>query len=804
MDRVPSIQEETEPSESSSPSNTSSSGSSSSSSATPLPAGSDTRQSAAVVEANRESLTHKQQRKQQQQQNKNSIADPAADDEHMMEQREQRGVGSSSDHLIQRVTPGHPSSSSSSAVTIMEPSSEQKEPKTQSASSPSSPSSLFEMESEKLEFIDSDEEDHSIQEEYTLSGLRVLKSDEMNVQPTESVSVIADPDPNSVQSMVDQLMMSSFSFLPSPSPSSSAIKKEDQKVLKSSLKDDDDDPESRKNTIIKEENNGSWIRETSREDNPDENHPANNPTRNHEKRSTPSSLNSSSSSSSSSGSESFPPPPQEFMTPHDYDYYYQTSETSDNFLDNYDSGSSSDEKNFPPFDPSPVMIEKHILDAGSGVKCQSTPSSRPAKGRAPDPPSGAPSIMSNLNDQQQLIQDDNQNMRQRSASFSEGQMHPCCCHASQEESDHHQHSDHPPKSQTPQPPGHPSSHLHYYHTCPSNMQKAPPKIRFLQMGYNTNLRKPPENWIRMKHSYHSGKAPHVLGYEGAYHAHVHGGMGRMSHGAHGGWYSSQNRYKHKKASVSRFWSHLFAPHHSTSSPWSMYSATAAYLRSYQVPSSWRSRKNFFSHHHPKYLGGMSSFDLSLCLCCVCCNCAKINQINCCCCYHCVHMTSSCRRSDLMRAAAAEAAHGEDQAVCDPDPMKDPIQGTTDHPIHSILKKPKPGTGPDDDQIKDDLNDDQKNGNDKLNPIFLLCSKYKTPSPDPGYHDGDDRIDEEYAHADKNIKNTLNVNNNNPTDGHESSSTNDDNNANQDKESSVDSGVTIQMTSTCSSTDQRGV
>lgn len=126
----------------------------------------------------------------------------------------------------------------------------------------------------------------------------------------------------------------------------------------------------------------------------------------------------------------------------------------------------------------------------------------------------------------------------------------------------------------------------------------PHKIRFLQLSYNTNLRKPPENWLRMKHKHHSEGTKHHFG--------------------------------------SSFWSYPF----SKSSSWSMFS-------SFRYGSSAYGRSKRSGRGKSGHLG-MHNFDLTNCLCCSCCNCSQTNQTCCCCCYHCQHMISSCRRSDLLR------------------------------------------------------------------------------------------------------------------------------------------------------------
>lgn len=164
----------------------------------------------------------------------------------------------------------------------------------------------------------------------------------------------------------------------------------------------------------------------------------------------------------------------------------------------------------------------------------------------------------------------------------------------------------------------PVPHRTHYHICPEfrtyNYMAYPgSKVRFYQVGYNTNLKKPTENWVRMKSRYHA------KGGESA----------RRTHTSHS--YSHYYGYEHN------WLSYAFAPRPQVQT-----------MKKYSVPSSWKSRKQFLSHFPVKGQAGMHNFDNSLCMCCVCCNCAKTNQTNCCCCYHCVHTVSSCRRSDVLR------------------------------------------------------------------------------------------------------------------------------------------------------------
>ncbi|XP_025017933.1 uncharacterized protein LOC107368548 [Tetranychus urticae] len=108
------------------------------------------------------------------------------------------------------------------------------------------------------------------------------------------------------------------------------------------------------------------------------------------------------------------------------------------------------------------------------------------------------------------------------------------------------------------------------------------------LNFNTNLRKPPENWLRMR-SASQGSG--------------HNGWGR--HGA-------------------PYWSYPY----SKSSSWSMFAFR--YVG--------RGRRPF----HKGLANNI------VCLCCGCCNCSRVNQTLCCCCYHCVHRISSCRRPDLTK------------------------------------------------------------------------------------------------------------------------------------------------------------
>lgn len=164
----------------------------------------------------------------------------------------------------------------------------------------------------------------------------------------------------------------------------------------------------------------------------------------------------------------------------------------------------------------------------------------------------------------------------------------------------------------------PIPHKTHYHICPEfrsfdYMAHPSAKVRFYQVGYNTNLKKPTENWVRMKSRYHAKG----------------GDNSRRSLTSHS--YSHYYGYEHN------WLSYAFAPRPQVQN-----------TKKYSVPSSWKSRKQFLSHFSTKGLAGMQNFDNSLCTCCVCCNCAKTNQTNCCCCYHCVHTVSACRRSDVLR------------------------------------------------------------------------------------------------------------------------------------------------------------
>lgn len=243
------------------------------------------------------------------------------------------------------------------------------------------------------------------------------------------------------------------------------------------------------------------------------------------------------------------------------------------------------------------------------------------------------------------------------------------------------------------------------HVCPTALLKCthtqPQRIHFLQLGYNTNLRKPPENWLRMKRRYHTG--PKAEG---------------TSHGPRSNARHSSHHYS----------SHLWSTYSLSHSSWSMLSSFR-----YSIPSSWRARKNFFSHVHSRASGGMADFDLSLCMCCVCCNCARTNQTNCCCCYHCVHTVSSCRRSDLIRAQQREA---QTMGLCvtptPPPPSITPV---------SILKKKggkmtdRVSDGSQMNLIKADVSEDEDQFKSypptSSAPIFAFCPKRApTPSPEP--------------------------------------------------------------------------
>jgi hypothetical protein len=162
----------------------------------------------------------------------------------------------------------------------------------------------------------------------------------------------------------------------------------------------------------------------------------------------------------------------------------------------------------------------------------------------------------------------------------------------------------------------PYPHKNHYHICPQfntyNYTAQPSgRVSFYQVGYNTNWRKMPDNWVRMKSRYHARGGDKLRGHSSSYAHDYHYGYGKS-------WLA-----------------YAFAP-------------LLIPLR-YSLPSSSRSRKEYFRHgSHVKGGGGLKDFDYSLCTCCVCCNCAKSNQTNCCCCYHCTHTTSSCRRSDILR------------------------------------------------------------------------------------------------------------------------------------------------------------
>lgn len=189
--------------------------------------------------------------------------------------------------------------------------------------------------------------------------------------------------------------------------------------------------------------------------------------------------------------------------------------------------------------------------------------------------------------------------------------------------------------------------------CPSAMvryrQQHPHNIRFLQLSYNTNLKKPPDNWLRMKQRHH--------GYEG----------------------SSKHHFG------ASFWSYPFGK----SSSWSMYSSfrygSSKYGHNKRSPYGDRygkgGRGSGGGHGggggggHSRDLGGMHDFDLTKCQCCDCCVCSITLQTNCCCIYHCTHLTSSCRRPDPTRFIAM------------PNPSNSP-NGRLPGGLPSILKKPR--------------------------------------------------------------------------------------------------------------------
>lgn len=121
---------------------------------------------------------------------------------------------------------------------------------------------------------------------------------------------------------------------------------------------------------------------------------------------------------------------------------------------------------------------------------------------------------------------------------------------------------------------------------------SPFHYKFLQLSYNTNLKRPPENWLRMR-------------------------TGSIGAGA------GQSHYSGRFGSY--FWSYPF----SKSTSWSMFSSFRYGMRGRR--------------------GARMGRFQSLCLCCGCCNCSRIYQTYCCCCFHCVHTISSCRRSDLVKS-----------------------------------------------------------------------------------------------------------------------------------------------------------
>ncbi|KAI1282060.1 hypothetical protein HDE_13067 [Halotydeus destructor] len=191
--------------------------------------------------------------------------------------------------------------------------------------------------------------------------------------------------------------------------------------------------------------------------------------------------------------------------------------------------------------------------------------------------------------------------------------------------------------------------------CPSALVKYsyhhPHKIRFLQLSYNTNLRKPPDNWLRMKHRYH---------------------------GEHPG--------SSKQFGSSSFWSYPF----SKNSSWSMFSSFRYGSGYYNSSSSIRSKRyshSLWSKYGPKVgrdFLNMKNFDQGQCQCCGCCNCSLTNQNCCCCCYHCVHTTSSCQRSDLLKLVPVTG----NQSLSSPTPASILKKGSKKLSFKKTTKIPK--------------------------------------------------------------------------------------------------------------------
>lgn len=131
----------------------------------------------------------------------------------------------------------------------------------------------------------------------------------------------------------------------------------------------------------------------------------------------------------------------------------------------------------------------------------------------------------------------------------------------------------------------PVPHKTHYHICPEfrtyNYMAYPgSKVRFYQVGYNTNLKKPPENWARMKGRYHArgGESARKTQHTSHSYSHIYG---------YDNWLSYA----------------FFTP------------APVQNMKKYSVPSSWKSRKQFLSHLSVKGQAGMHNFDNSLCMCC---------------------------------------------------------------------------------------------------------------------------------------------------------------------------------------------
>jgi len=218
----------------------------------------------------------------------------------------------------------------------------------------------------------------------------------------------------------------------------------------------------------------------------------------------------------------------------------------------------------------------------------------------------------------------------------------------------------------------PYPHKNHFHVCPQftlyNYGAHPhARVKFFQGGYNTNLKRMPENWQRMKARYHARGGEKIKRDYGAHYYHY-----GYEHGLHG---------------HDNWLSYALTPFPRTETMWRM---------RYSVPSSGRQRKQFMVGHHLMrgYGSSMKDWDYSLCMCCVCCNCAKTNQTNCCCCYHCVHTVSSCRRSDILRMVPVPITAAPGTGAIVSILKKKPV-APTDKPeqpahVHEVRIVPPPG------------------------------------------------------------------------------------------------------------------